>query len=168
MRALALLCVVWVGLLAITTYHRAQVWQSDLTLWRDAAARSPRKPRPFINLGLAHEQLSGNLPAAFQAQQTALALAVQPRLSLYQQRFSRIASLTNIARLLAVTGQEAAAERVLDDLVAQYPLFPHSRYNRGVLYVKTGRCAAGLRDLRIAIQLDSGLGAGQPLPVCGE
>ena len=149
-------CLAWILVLGGATYERASIWASDLALWTDATRQSPQKPRPFINLGLAREQ-AGDWPGAIRAQQAALALSFQPRLSQYQQKFSRIASETNIARILALTGQEEAALRILDDVIARHPLFPHSRYNRAVLYARTGRCAQGDADGRLAMLLDPDL-----------
>lgn len=53
-RAAATVAVVVVGLLATLTFARNQVWQSALSLWSDAAAKSPGKARVFINVGVAH------------------------------------------------------------------------------------------------------------------
>lgn len=146
-------CVIWLGLLACATHLRAQVWTSDGTLWEDAIQQAPLKPRPWINVGLAREQ-RGDWPGALAAYQTALALAPQPRLSPYQQRFSHVASLTNIARVLAQTGHEPEAEQLLRQLVEQYPRFPHVNFNLAVLLAKTGRCEAGQRYGDLARQLE--------------
>lgn len=141
------------GALGTATYHRAGAWTNEFTLWTDAAAKAPSKPRPFINLGLALEA-EGDMDAALRAHQTALALAYQPRLTLYQQRFSQLASETNIARILAQTGREEAAMRLLNEVIAAAPLFPHARWNRAVLFARTGRCQEGQADMRMAVQLD--------------
>lgn len=149
-----LACVVLVFLgLGMTTHARARVWRSNLTLWTDAATKAPQKPRPFINLGLAQEE-TGDFDAALRSHTASLSLAFQPRLTQYQQTFSRVASETNIARVLAQTGQEAAALRILNDVVARHPLFPHARWNRGVLLARLGRCHEGEADRQIAAALE--------------
>ena len=142
------------GVLGTVTYSRAGVWQSELSLWTDAAAKAPQKPRPWINLGLARE-VAGDMEGALLAHQTALALAYQPRLTQYQQRFSALASETNIARILAQTGREEAALRMLNDVITKAPLFAHAHYNRGVLLARTGRCDEGVREAQVAIALDA-------------
>lgn len=48
--AAAAVVVLFAGL----TFARNQVWQSALSLWSDAAAKSPRKARVHINVGVAH------------------------------------------------------------------------------------------------------------------
>ena len=40
-------------LLALGTYNRNKVWQSELTLWQDGIEKSPGNPRVMNNLGLA-------------------------------------------------------------------------------------------------------------------
>jgi tetratricopeptide (TPR) repeat protein len=70
-----------VALFSFWTFERNEVWRSDLTLWSDAARKSPNKVRPHNNLGLAlarigdHEQamacyekavrINPNLPQAY-------------------------------------------------------------------------------------------------------
>ena len=147
-------CVVLVFLaLGMSTHARAQVWRSNLTLWTDATQKAPQKPRPFINLGLAQEE-AGDMDAAMRTYTTSLTLAFQPRLTQYQQAFYRVASETNIARVLAQTGREEAALRMLNDVVARHPLFPHARWNRGVLLARLGHCHEGEADRQIAVALD--------------
>lgn len=147
-------CVIWIVLLSVCTVQRARVWRSELTLWTDAVQKTAQKPRPWINLGLARER-AGDLAGAFYAHQTALALSSQPRLSRYQQRFSNIASRINIARMLAQTGHEPEAERLLDQVIAEVPNMPHARYNRAVLWARTGRCHQAAMEAAVARRLDS-------------
>ncbi|MDX2165975.1 MAG: tetratricopeptide repeat protein [Deltaproteobacteria bacterium] len=59
--------------LAVLTFARLLVWQSPLTLWRDAADKSPGKARPWLNLGVAHS-LEGRNDRAIDAYCRALAL----------------------------------------------------------------------------------------------
>jgi hypothetical protein len=61
-----LLIWAWLVCLPILTAGRVQVWQSDFSLWKDAVAKAPYKPRPWINYGkeLAERQQTA---AAFHA-----------------------------------------------------------------------------------------------------
>jgi len=52
-RRWAVLTVALVVALTALTLARNRVWQSDATLWADAASKSPNKPRPLNNLGVA-------------------------------------------------------------------------------------------------------------------
>ncbi|MEO8601133.1 MAG: hypothetical protein ABI629_01015 [bacterium] len=56
------------------TFSRNLVWQSTLSLWRDAADKAPGKMRPWLNLGVAYHQ-AGQLDDAVQAYCAALHLA---------------------------------------------------------------------------------------------
>jgi tetratricopeptide (TPR) repeat protein len=40
-------------LLAAATHHRNRVWASEISVWADAASKSPDKARPSLNLGTA-------------------------------------------------------------------------------------------------------------------
>lgn len=46
--------VLWVSALSFATHLRNNVWRSEITLWRDTALKSPRKFRPWSNLGVAY------------------------------------------------------------------------------------------------------------------
>lgn len=150
------LLVVVVSAWTVLTWQRALIWRSELSLWTDATTVSPLKPRGWINLGLARE-VAGDLPGGFAAQQTALALSFQPRLSRYQQVFSQVASATNMARMLAQADREGEAKQMLDDIILRYPNFAHARYNRAVLLARIGRCDEGQADAAIARRLEPSL-----------
>lgn len=152
----------WLLGLGGATYARASVWKSELSLWSAAVVVTPNKPRPWINLGLAREA-AGDFPGAFAAQQAAFALAFQPRLTRYQQRFAYVASQTNLARLFALTGREEAAERLLTHVLSQFPLFPHAHWNAGVLLARLGRCQEAQPHWAVALALEPGFG---PMPQC--
>ena len=146
-------CLIWVVALGGATAQRCQTWSTELRLWSDAAAKTPKKPRPWINLGLAREQ-AGDLPGAFQAYSAALALSYQPRISHYQQRFSNVAARTNIARALAMSEHVPEAEMMLTQIVTEFPRFAHAHYNLGVLYAKTGRCEQATAHIDAARTLE--------------
>lgn len=46
----------WVTLLGGATFLRNEVWRTEASLWADAVAKSPGKPRPWDNLGVCHFQ----------------------------------------------------------------------------------------------------------------
>jgi Tfp pilus assembly protein PilF len=60
LRAAGLLLVTVLGFL---TFARNAVWASDLTLWGDAVKKSPRKARPYLELGNAYSNRSANAQA---------------------------------------------------------------------------------------------------------
>jgi Tfp pilus assembly protein PilF len=42
-----------IAALAVGTYERNRIWQTDLSLWEDCTMKSPDKERPYLNLGAA-------------------------------------------------------------------------------------------------------------------
>lgn len=52
-RVIGALAVAWIAALGVVAHARNQVWQSDLTLWRDVVERSPDNGRAHLNYGLA-------------------------------------------------------------------------------------------------------------------
>jgi len=50
--ALALACALPLGLLARSAQRRAGLWAEPAALWADAAAKAPRRARPWNNLGV--------------------------------------------------------------------------------------------------------------------
>lgn len=41
---------------AVLTHFRNETWRDSLTLWQDAAAKSPLKVRPLVNLGMEYQK----------------------------------------------------------------------------------------------------------------
>ena len=91
--ALALVLLLTCGLL---TLSRNVVWSDELTLWRDAVAKSPAMPRPHAHLGNALRQV-GELQRAEEAFKATLALDPQHR-----------AARTNLANLHYEAGRAEA------------------------------------------------------------
>jgi hypothetical protein len=86
------------ALLALVTSARVSVWSNETRLWVEAVAQSPRKPRPWINLGAALER-RGATAAAEDAYRRGLWAAQSPLRSLDEQLHGvRIASM-NLDRL---------------------------------------------------------------------
>jgi len=50
-----LLCLIF-AIFSIATYRRNLIWRDDITLWEDTVKRSPKKARPYNNLGFAYGQ----------------------------------------------------------------------------------------------------------------
>lgn len=147
-------------LLAATTHQRSGVWQSNLTLWTDATAKAPLRPRAFINLGIEKE-LAGDLNGASQAYLAAIALSQQERLSAYSRAFHRAAGEVNNARVMARAGHPGAALTLLNEVIERHPQFAHAYYQKGVLLVALGMCEEGRDVLREA-------GEGFPQVSCRE
>lgn len=108
--------------LSATSYRRNSLWQNPITLWKDAAQKSPNKSRPYTNLG-AHYYELGLLTDALQALNTSLKL--NP---------GNIESRHNIANLYLELKQYAYAEREYLQLIRLQPNNEKIRNNLGHLY----------------------------------
>jgi tetratricopeptide (TPR) repeat protein len=93
LRRMKLSQAVWTGaavvaVCAILTYQRSAVWATPVTLWQDAAAKSPRKYRPRFQLASAFyesgncQQAAATFEAASHLQQPAYDLFVDWGLAL--------------------------------------------------------------------------------------
>lgn len=124
---------------ASVTHARARTWQNNLTLWTDAGEKAPRRPRAFINIGIARE-LVGDWQGAEQAYLQAIVLSGQPHLTRYQQVFHRAAGEVNLARLYAQTGHPAEGLQMLDGVLQRHPRFTHAHFVKGVVLAWLKRC----------------------------
>ena len=87
------------ALLAGVTVSRVSVWGSEEWLWREAAAHSPEKPRPWINYGRALSQREAHVAATVAFEQAALLSVPRAR-----QRLDGPMRVMDLARLnLAIT-----------------------------------------------------------------
>lgn len=164
MRLLRLMCVVSIlGLLASVTHVRTQAWQSDYTVWADAAGKAPLRPRPRINYGRAAVR-AGDLDLGRQQFVAAIHLSSDPRRSAYQRAFSFALASSNLAHVLNISGQQMAALDILNTAIAEQPYFPHARFNRAVLRASIGDCLGAYDDFQVA---KTGL-PDATMPVCHE
>jgi tetratricopeptide (TPR) repeat protein len=72
-RSFPIVLVLAVGLMATAAYARNDVWSSRVSIWEDAAGKSPYKARPHSNLGLAYYN-EGLLEPAIREQLVAIRL----------------------------------------------------------------------------------------------
>ena len=56
LRKTIVILVVIVAVYSILTYQRNKVWQTEFSLWDDAALKAPHKARPYYNRGLIYYQ----------------------------------------------------------------------------------------------------------------
>jgi hypothetical protein len=66
----------WVVSLGVATIYRNNTWRSDISIWENSVANSPRKARPWFNLAGAYFS-HGRLPDAAEA--TRKVIALEPR-----------------------------------------------------------------------------------------
>jgi tetratricopeptide (TPR) repeat protein len=57
-RLFSLISTLIICLLSLFTILRNQVWQSEVSLWSDAAVKSPKKARVHYNLGVSYSYIN--------------------------------------------------------------------------------------------------------------
>lgn len=153
----------WLLALGVSTTVRCHVWTSDLSLWTDAAAKAPLKPRPVINEGRAHE-LAGQPEWAEAAYVRVIGLTWDTRRPAALRRYSKAAAETNLAHLHMKRGELASAMRILDDVARDWPDFPYAHYNRATIFWAYGLCDHAWTEYRRAFLVDPSLP--QPKGTC--
>ncbi len=145
------------GALATATYSRGLVWQSEKTLWAEAARKSPGLPRPHINLGLEYQR-EGQYAASLNEFLYARATSKTVQWPNDQKRFSRSTAEANIALIWMIQGRFEDSAALSTATLRDFPTLRPALINRGTAYLAMGRCFDAQRDY---------LAAAVPrLPVC--
>ena len=133
--ALIVLCAYW-------TYERNRVWRDDITLWADCIKKSPRKARPYSNLGVA--QKDQNLTAAaYQSFRKALQLNPNFDEAHY-----------NLAIILNERGKTDEAIAHYRKAVEIRPDYVNAHNNLGAAYLSQNNLDEAGVHFRRALQLD--------------
>ncbi len=128
---------------AVGTVRRNPVWATDLSLWQDAAAKSPDAPIPHYNLA-TYLQAEERLDEA--AAEYRRAIALQPSPVAY-------ASLGEVYRRL---GRLDDAVHVLELALGSDPGYAPAHGNLGLAYLDLDRPGAALEHLEAAVALAPG------------
>ncbi|HCC46745.1 MAG TPA: hypothetical protein DEQ38_01295 [Elusimicrobia bacterium] len=126
---------------------RAQLWSDEGALWRDAAAKSPRKARPHYNLGSVLVRAERFAEGAAELE---LALAVYPdnpdNADVYYNLGLARARLEDYPRAVKafLAAQQLAPER------------DSAYFNLGIVYLKQGRPEAARRQFEEALKRNPG------------
>ncbi|HEY6001690.1 MAG TPA: tetratricopeptide repeat protein, partial [Anaeromyxobacter sp.] len=125
--------------LGIATHVRNEVWRDQLSLWADAAAKSPRKPRPLNNLGAALSE-AGRADEAAQAFLAAIRASPEHAEAYY-----------NLGRLRMTARQDPAeAIRLFQTALALRPDYVDAYANLAGAYVQAGLPEAAVRVVEAA------------------
>lgn len=130
--------------LAFVTLQRNRVWASPLTLWSDAAEKSPNKTRPHSNLGLALVALGRDAEALAQFQAV---VRINP---------NHVSGYNNLAVHLSSLGRSEEAAHWLEVALELKPDHAETCYNLGRIRLEQGRSAESAELLWRAIALDTG------------
>jgi len=117
--AVVLMIIVFSGL----SYARNGVWASALTLWSDAADKSPRKARPLNNLGLAWEE-KGRIGDAENVYRQA-----------QESNPDNVEVMVNLGALLGKTNRTSEALKILKRAIEIKPSLTSGYVNLGNVYL---------------------------------
>jgi protein O-mannosyl-transferase len=168
------------GTLAVATHLRNEAWQSELTLWSDAATKSPRKPRPLNNLGAAlseagrpreaaeafaaairanpqHAEAYYNLGRLRLGAQDGLGEAIRLFQTALSLRPDYVDAYANLAGAYVRAGRPDAAVRVIEGAGPGVRASPEAQFNLGVAQALLGNAAGAERQVEVLRQLGSPL-----------
>lgn len=119
--AVIVLCCL-VGIFSVLTFQRNKVWQNELSLWHDAALKSPRKATSFFGLASAYSREGMNNEAVLNYQKS---ISLQP---VYPEAYN------NLGIIYQVQGQLKEAKEFYEKAVSLNPGYARAYHNLGVLY----------------------------------
>ncbi len=132
------------GVYGLATHLRNQVWQSEITLWEDVFKKSPRKARPYDELGLAYAR-QGRFSEAVPLYQQAIAL--NPNFATYY---------SNLGVAYGSLGDPQNAQQMFRQALKVDPGNAHVHNNLGVLYLRQQRLKEAEEMFRRALAISPG------------
>jgi len=141
----AAVLLVAVGICAVWTHERNQVWQNRLTLWQDAVAKSPGKARPHNNLGLAQLDLGRFDEAIAQFKSV---LAIEPE---------HIEALNSLGLALQHKNLTIRAIHYFKTALVHAPLDAMTLNNLGAAYMKLNEIDPAIEQFEHALRIDAAM-----------
>ncbi len=138
------LLIIWCGVLSVLTYSRNNMWRSGISLWSDAAKKSPAKHRPWYNLGIAYYK-SGRLSEALKCLDKAIAI---------DPGFDEVYQVLGIIYIDLKRYQDV--ETVSLQGINYDPANPVHYNNLGIAYAQMGRSEDAKQAFSTAIDLRPG------------
>jgi protein O-mannosyl-transferase len=162
--------------LCAATLLRNKVWRSEISLWQDAAMKSPTKVRPHQNLALYYG-MEGRLDEA--RRELEKAIAIEPRNFelhnnlgiIYREQGDLGRAIREYQLVLQLEPADAMARYNLgnvylaqaryDDALREYgeclaiiPEYDELHNNIGIVHMKSGRIEDALREFETALRLN--------------
>lgn len=129
------------------TIYRNSIWRDGLTLWGDAAAKSPESPRAFSNLGTALARLGEN-DLAVERFHRALELA-NP-----ESGIDPLNIHYNLGSVYQQMGRFEMAVKEYSVVTALAPGDARPYYNLGVIYQQQNETAAAIESYKKVLELN--------------
>ncbi|HVY54557.1 MAG TPA: tetratricopeptide repeat protein [Thermodesulfobacteriota bacterium] len=128
---------------AFASYERQAVWRDDLSLWRDASAKSPYHPLPHSNYGLALSN-AGEYDEAIKE----LRIALSPELNDNPRGLAMTAN--NLALVYLDKGDYENAEKWFRKALEYDPDYGKTYYHMGLIYYINGELTGSADSYRQA------------------
>ena len=133
--------IVLITTFSIGTWERNKVWESEYTLWKDAAEKSPYASRAYNNLGKAYLDM-GEVDKA--------KVAITRAIVLKPDNYS---AYSNLGLVYTDEGLYNRAEDAFKKAIELKPRFASSYYNLGHLYVKMGDLDRALEAFKRSVEI---------------
>ncbi|MBI5205637.1 MAG: tetratricopeptide repeat protein [Nitrospirae bacterium] len=161
--------------LSIAAYQRNTVWKDAVSLWGDAAAKSPNKARPNYELGVAYGKLGDenafyymkkakqlNAPFFYKAMNLAENYRKQRRFDEAIKEYQRILKTNptqpkirnNLGLVYYEKGLLGEAVKEYGEAIKLDPKLSVAHYNLGLIYFDMGLIKEAIKEYREAIMLD--------------
>lgn len=137
-----LIAVLLLLVLSAASWKRNAFYVDAITLWSDAARKSPNKARPYNNLGLMLKD-SNRIPEAMQEFERAVEL--QP---------GNAFALNNLATLYCSVGRRDECAALLKKAISFKPDYVQARYNLAMYCYEAGLLDEALREYSAIVQID--------------
>jgi tetratricopeptide (TPR) repeat protein len=174
LQAVLLCAMVTVG--AVWTYERNAVYSDRITFWQDCVDKSPRKARPYNNLGVAladqgyHDEALKKYRKALQidphyqdpvaniglsmAEQGKMEESITQFLKALEMNPKDYKTLNNLGASLIVVDRHAEAVQYLSEAITLDPYYAQAHNNLGVGLQHQGRLEEAIDHFSTAVQLD--------------
>jgi tetratricopeptide (TPR) repeat protein len=126
---------------SLWTYERNSIWGAEITLWGDVVAKSPKKPRPLVNLAYALER-KGRLDEAFSHYYEAL--RIKP--DFWEAHY-------NLARALVRQGKVEEGISHYYEALRIKPEFAEAHYNLAGALMGQGRLDEAIKHYYKALEI---------------
>lgn len=130
---------------SVMTYQRNKVWENPLTLWSDAARKSPLKARPYNNLGYYFYLVKSDLNKAISNFNKAIEInpgypdAYNNRGCIYQNKGELDQAISDFSKAIEINPRYASAYS-----------------NRGLAYANKGNPEQAISDCNKAVEANPG------------
>jgi tetratricopeptide (TPR) repeat protein len=175
-RTSAVVLVAVILIMSAATYARNTVWRSEISLWEDVVGKSPRKSRPYSNLGKAYQE-AGMVDKAIAHMLTAINLdptrfpvyynlgnayrekglidmAIKQYILCLERKPDYAEAHNNLGNAYRAKGLLDMAEAALKEALRLKPEYAEAHNNLGIVYREKGIYDMASESYKEALRLD--------------